>query len=128
MIATVALASLGVQQGKFEEDPRIRFIFTCLAVEHIFALIFAIIRAFDIAKRGQPDERGVYRTRLETRLQIVEVFVDSVLFGYVINELKNRGYDKFHDNSVETYWILIDLIIMGLNQLFAYISQVLAIK
>jgi hypothetical protein len=86
------------------------------------------MRNYDISNRGKPDERGVYRTRLETRLQIIEVFFDSILFGYTINEVSSRGSDKFHEHAIANYWILIDMIIMFLNQLFSYLSQVLAIK
>ena len=73
---------------------------------------------------GIPDIRGVYRAPLEEKLQIIEIFVDSILLGYTVKGIRNMSYHEFHEHAFLSYWIIIDLTIMFMTQVYNYFTSV----
>ena len=103
-----------------ETDTEVAIIMWTLIVEHIGSYIFSFIRIRDIAKNGKPDKNGVYRAPFEQSLQILEIFFDSILFGYTINHMRKMSEAQFNRQPYYTYWIIIDMIIMFLTQFYNY--------
>ena len=70
------------------EDPiNHDFILSFLMFEHIYSYVTCIYRKYDINKNGKPDTNGVSRAPKEFMLQVIQVFVDCFLFGYLVKHL-----------------------------------------
>ena len=80
---------------KFEDSERVlaqdKFILITLVVEHIFSYCSSMFRNWDIERNGQMDVNGIYRAPTESMLANIEVFFDSIIFGYTVNHMFNTS-------------------------------------
>jgi len=58
-----------------------------LFVEHIIFYFVEIYRKREIKLSGKPDVNGIYRAPIESFLRNIEIFVDCILFGWIIKYL-----------------------------------------
>ena len=83
-----------------------------MLIEHICSYSAGMFRVYDIAKNGKVDINGVKRAPRESILNNIEVFFDCILFGYIIKLMMDQESDEFHKCAYQTYWLIIDMIIM----------------
>ena len=94
-----------------------------LLVEHICSYAVTVFREYDIRKNGKIDINGVLRAPRESLLANFEIFFDCILFGYTIKLMYDQDMDDFHYNAYQTYWIIIDMIIMFCTQPYIVMCQ-----
>ena len=58
-----------------------------LFVVHVAFYWAGVFRNYDIANYGRPDLWGIMRAPRETILYILEIFVDCIIFGYVVKHM-----------------------------------------
>jgi len=87
-----------------------------MLIEHFCAYSAGVFRNYDIAKNGTVDVNGVKRAPRESFLNNIEVFFDCILFGYIIKLMMDQESDEFHKSAYQTYWLIIDMIIMFCTQ------------
>ena len=79
------------QNIQFEDSERIltqdKIILVTLIVEHIFSYCASIFRNWDIERNGKMDVNGIVRAPTESMLANIEVFFDSIIFGYTVNHM-----------------------------------------
>ena len=91
-------------------------------IEHIYAYITGYYRKWEIEKYGQMDLNGIYRAPKEYVMQVIEIFIDCIIFGYSINSLMKSDYESFHrEVPIIHYWILIDCILMFFTIFYVYL-------
>jgi len=66
-----------------------------LFIEHIVFYITGVFRNYDIANNGKPDINGIMRAPKESFLQTVEIFVDCIIFGYIIKHMSQMTVEEF---------------------------------
>ena len=64
-----------------------KIILVALILEHIFAYLSGFFRKWEIEKYGQMDLNGIYRAPKEYILQVIEIFIDCIIFGFSINSM-----------------------------------------
>ena len=106
---------------QFDEDGNIFIIYSLLIV-HIASYISKIYRKRDIRLNGKPDANGIHSAKNEKILQLIEIFVDCALIGYVIRQMLIDKEHAFTKQTFFSYWILIDVIIMFLGLGYNYIN------
>lgn len=109
--------------GYFTSEKPIGLVY-CLLIHHIIQWIFSVYRKKEIDKRGKPDINGVLRGSCESILATLELLMSSIMFGYMLNYfLSFKTWDKFHDQSLFNYWLVIDLVVMLLSTAYVYIIK-----
>ena len=68
----------------------------CLLVEHVMSYSCYMFRRWEIRRNGTADVYGIYRAPYETMLQILEIFIDSMLFGYILKHMLILTHKEFH--------------------------------
>jgi hypothetical protein len=104
------------------------FILYCLFGAHIISYIFDIFRAYEIKKIGRPDINGVIRAPIEMTLQITEIFINCILFGFTIKNLVSVSNEELHHEAYYTYWIVIDSILVFTTQPYKYMGAMLRVR
>ena len=61
-------------------------------------------------------------------LQVIQVFVDCFLFGYLVKHLIMMSDEQIHYEAYATYWIAVDCIVLFLMQWYSYASDIMRIK
>jgi hypothetical protein len=61
------------------------------------------------------DVNGIYRAPTEMMLSNVEVFFDSIIFGYTVNHMFSTSREQFNARPYNVFWILIDCLLMFLT-------------
>jgi len=72
---------------------------------------------------GKADINGVFRAKTEWRLQVFEVFMDCVIFGYTLKHLLEMTSDQFYFEAYYSFWIVIDCTLMLFIAPYAYQSK-----
>ena len=70
------------------------------------------------------DLNGIYRAPKEYILQVIEIFIDCIIFGFAINSMMKQDEITFH-KKVPTvhYWIVIDCVLMFFTIFYVYLVQ-----
>jgi len=66
-----------------------------LFVEHIVFYLAGVFRNYDIANNGKTDINGIMRAPRESFLQTIEIFVDCIIFGYIIKHMSDMSREDF---------------------------------
>ena len=101
------------------------FIMFALMAEHIFSCCCAFYRSYDIDKNGKIDINGVKRAPNELLIGNVQFFISCIIIGFAVNHfLRDDSKQNFHnpDFVLQNYWIIIDIFIVFLAQVFISIS------
>ena len=56
-----------------------------LLVEHICSYLFGIFRNIDIKKNGKPNKYGIDSAPIETKLRMIELVADLIIFILILN-------------------------------------------
>ena len=105
------------------DRPEIRenfYLCIILLGEHLFSYICTYYRKQELLQRGQPDVNGILRAKNESILGTIEIFVDCILFGYIIKYLVET--ETIHDHPFYFYWIIFDCLIMFFSLAYNYFS------
>ena len=89
-----------------------------LFVEHIVFYAAGVFRRYDIENFGRPDINGIMRAPRERILSTIEIFVDCIIFGYIIKHMTDMTPEEFQSEAYYTYWIIIDCLLMFLTQFY----------
>ena len=115
----------GGKAGFFEvKDPLVGYI---LLFSHILAYGISFFREWDKANNGKLDVNGVLRGQNESFLTTVQIFIDCLIFGYILNHFTRMPSDSFHENTFYHYWILIDCILMFFTYGYRYLTMAMQI-
>ena len=98
-----------------------------LLIEHIIFYFVEIFRKREIKISGKPDVNGVYRAPIESILSNVEIFIDCILFGWILKYLIMMNEEHRHEEAYFTYWMITDCTIMFTKKLYCYLSDLLSI-
>ena len=71
-----------------------------------------MFKKYDIEQNGRIGVNGINRAPMESFLNNVLVFFDCVLFGYIIKLMLDQDAEDFHYSAYQTYWLIIDMIVM----------------
>ena len=112
LIVTWMVHSIFTPVRKNTDNFHYKDLFVVLLIEHICSYLAGIYRKYDIGKNGMIDINGVLRAQNESLLANLEIFFDCILFGYTIKLMYDQDIDDFHYNAYQTYWLIIDMIIM----------------
>jgi hypothetical protein len=106
----------------FEKSHPIESFYICivLACEHIFSYVCTFYRKKELLLRGQPDVNGILRAKNESMLGTIEIFIDCILFGYIIKYLIET--ETIHNHPFYFYWIIFDCLIMFFSLAYNYLS------
>jgi len=111
-----------------EDDLNNFIILIFLFVEHIIFYFVEIYRKREIKLYGKPDVNGIYRAPIESFFRNVEIFVDCILFGWIIKYLIMMDQEYRHKDAYFTYWMVTDCSIMFTKKFYCYLSEKLCIK
>lgn len=54
----------------------------------------------------------------------MELLIGSILFGYMTNYFFSfKTWDRFHDQAIFNYWLIIDLILMLTTTAYVYVIK-----
>jgi len=118
LIFSVVAQSNLVDYEAFEES---KYIIGALLFEHLFSYAFHIFRLHDIKHNCKVDVNGVKRAPRESFLQMVEIFYDCILIGYIIKYLIDMKPEHFHGDSYIIYWVIVDCMLMFFSQGYNYL-------
>ena len=113
--------------GGNEDNGENKYICIVLIVEHFFSYISTYYRKYEIQQRGEPDVNGILCARNESYLRTLEIFVDCLIFGYIIKFFMDIGFAERHNQPFYFYWIIIDCLIMFCSLPYNYFSQLMRI-
>mmetsp|Transcript_8499 Transcript_8499/g.14296 ORF Transcript_8499/g.14296 Transcript_8499/m.14296 type:complete len:728 (+) Transcript_8499:520-2703(+) len=117
------MSALGV--GVWENTYIIVYI---LLGEHIISYLFNIYRNNELSRRGVPNSRGVMTAPVESKLRYVEIFMDILIFAYVILHIVSLSQEQIHDMPLLNYIIIVDMIIMFFTLPYVYFSQFIMVE
>ena len=64
-----------------------------IIIEHVISYTIVMFRKRDIKRNGKPDVNGVKRAPTEWALSVMEIFIASFLFGYIIKHQLSKNTD-----------------------------------
>lgn len=128
LISTWIVHTIFTPKKKNEKPDHFTHIFIILLIEHICSYLAGVFRNYDIGKNGRIDINGVLRAPRESLLASLEIFFDCILFGYTIKLMLDQDIDDFHYNAYQTYWLIIDMIIMFCTQPYIVMCQKFQVK
>lgn len=66
---------------------------------------------------------------MESATATLELLLSSILFGYMVNYFFSFDtWDKFHDQCLFNYWLVIDLFIMVTTNFYIYFVKMSILK
>jgi len=110
-----------------DSDPEVvgifnnKFIANLLIWIHIAQYFIHEYSVYDIRLNGEPDIFGVYRSKNEIFLRNIEASVVCLVTGFTIYHFVNDQI-YYHQFSLLTYPLTVDILIMCLIRPFSYLS------
>ena len=90
----------------------LRWIMIAIIIEHVISYIIVMFRKRDIKRNGKPDINGVKRASTEWALSMMEIFIDSFLFGYIIKHQLTKSSEDGKYQIFIALWIILDSFII----------------
>lgn len=95
---------------------------------HILSYIAHFFRKKDIRINGKPDLYGVYSAQKETIISCFELFLSCIFIGYTAKYLQEMDTKVFHEEGIQSYFLIVDSVITFLYKPFIYLGQLIKIE
>lgn len=84
---------------------------------------FGLYRDNELKNKGVSNEYGVESAPCESRLRMIEIFIDFTIFGGVIFYVMTLTADQRHNLPFCIYWLLVDMVIMFFTLPYTKLAQ-----